>query len=106
MHKRREAHWCPMTEEARPMSKTITSFVGLDVHIDSNAIGVAEAGRESPRFLGTVGPDLAQLLKALKSLGKPNTLLVVYEAGPCGYGLVRQLRARGYHCEGVVPGKI
>jgi len=34
----------PMSEEARPMSKTITSFVGLDVHIDSNAIGVAEAG--------------------------------------------------------------
>jgi transposase len=88
------------------MSKPITSFVGLDVHMDSNAIGVAEAGREAPRFLGTVGPDLPQLLKALKKLGKPESLLVVYEAGPCGYGLARQLRARGYHCEVVVPGKI
>ena len=68
------------------MSKPITSFVGLDVHQDSTAIGVAEAGREAPRFLGTVGPDMTQLLKALKSLGKPNSLLVVYEAGPCGYG--------------------
>src|SRR5712691_9146476 len=90
----------------RPVSKTITSFVGVDVHMDSNAIGVAEAGREAPRFLGTVGPDLPQLLKALKKLGKPESLLVVYEAGPCGYGLVRQLRTRGYHCEVVVPGKI
>jgi transposase len=88
------------------MSKTITSFVGLDVHQDSTAIGVAEAAREAPRFLGTVGPDLTQLLKALKSLGKPDTLLVVYEAGPCGYGLVRQLRARGFACEVIVPGKI
>ena len=59
------------------MSKPITSFVGLDVHQDSTAIGVAEAGREAPRFLGTVGPDLTQLLKSLKSLGKPNSLLVV-----------------------------
>jgi transposase len=88
------------------MSKTITSFVGLDVHQDATAIGVAEAAREAPRFLGTVGPDLRQLLKALKSLGKPDTLLVVYEAGPCGYGLVRQLRARGFACEVIVPGKI
>src|SRR5204863_3447343 len=90
----------------RPVSKTITSFVGLDVHKDSTAIGEAEAGRETPRFVGTVGPDLGQLLKALKSLGKPETMLVVYEAGPCGYGLARQLRARGYSCEVVAAGKI
>ncbi|MGO9514040.1 MAG: IS110 family transposase [Steroidobacteraceae bacterium] len=53
-----------------------------------------------------MGPDLAQLLKALKSLGKPNTLPVVYEAGPCGYGLARELRRRGIACEVIVPGKI
>jgi hypothetical protein len=53
------------------MDKPITSFVGLDVHQDSTAIGVADAGREAPRFLGTVGPDVMQLLKALKSLGNP-----------------------------------
>jgi len=88
------------------VSKSITSFVGLDVHKDSTAIGEAEAGRESPRFIGTVGPDLGQLLKALKSLGRPETMLVVYEAGPCGYGLARQLRSRGYTCEVVAAGKI
>src|SRR5215472_10609634 len=88
------------------VSKNITSFVGLDVHKDSTAIGEAETGREAPRFIGTVGPDLGQLLKALKSLGKPETMLVVYEAGPCGYGLARQLRSRGYACEVVAPGKI
>jgi transposase len=31
---------------------------------------------------------------------------VVYEAGPCGYELVRQLRTRGFACEVIVPGKI
>lgn len=88
------------------MSKVITSFVGLDVHKDSTAIAAAQEGRESPQFIGTVGSDLAQLLKSLKSLGKPETMLVVYEAGPCGYGLVRQLRSRGYACEVVAAGKM
>lgn len=88
------------------MDKSITSFVGLDVHKDSTVIGEAEAGRESPRFIGTVGPDLGQLLKALKSLGQSETMLVVYEAGPCGYGLARQLRSRGYGCEVVATSKI
>lgn len=88
------------------MSKVITSFVGLDVHKESTAIAVAEVGREGPRFIGTVGSDLLQLLKALKSLGKPETMLVVYEAGPCGYGLARQLRSRGYACEVVAAGKM
>jgi hypothetical protein len=83
-------------QRRQTVSKSITSFVGLDVHKDSTAIEEAEAGRETPRFIGTVGPDLGQLLKALKSLGKPETMLVVYEAGPCGYGLARQLRSRGY----------
>lgn len=87
------------------MSKVITSFVGLDVHKDSTAIAAAKAGRESPQFIGTVGADLTQLLKALKSLGKPETILVVYEAGPCGYGLARQLRSRGYACEVIAAGK-
>jgi transposase len=27
----------------------------------------------------------------------------VYEAGPCGYGLARQLGARGYRCEVIAP---
>jgi transposase len=33
-------------------------------------------------------------------------MLVVYEAGPSGYGLARELRARGFGCEVVAPAKI
>lgn len=88
------------------MQELITGFVGLDAHAESTAIAVAEVGRTAPRFVGTVGPTLAQLSKALHTLGEPHSLLIVYEAGPCGYGLARELRAQGYRCEVVAPSKI
>ena len=88
------------------MNEVIRFFVGLDVHKESIAIGVAEAGREEPRFVGTVGPDPAELRKALKRIGTPATLLIVYEAGPSGYGLARDLGTRGYRCEVIAPSKI
>jgi transposase len=88
------------------MKETITSFVGLDVHKDSIAIAVAEAGRQAPRFVGTVVPRLCSLQKALRGIGRAARTLVVYEAGPCGYGLARRLNAQGYTCEVVAPARI
>jgi transposase len=88
------------------MDEIITSFVGLDVHKDSIAIGVAPIGREPPHFVGTVVPQWAPLCKALGRLGRPEGLQIVYEAGPCGYTLARQLRSHGYACEVIAPAKI
>src|SRR5262249_28107248 len=88
------------------MDETITGFVGLDAHAESTAIGVAEPGRAAPRFVGTVGARFAELSKALARLGSPRTLLIVYEAGPCGYALARELGAAGYRCEVVAPSKV
>jgi len=88
------------------MQELITGFVGLDAHAESTAIAVAEAGRAAPRFVGTVGPRIAELTKALGKLGEPHSLCVVYEAGPCGYALARQLARLGYRCEVVAPSRI
>ena len=81
------------------MKETITSYVGLDIHKDSIAVALAEAGRSAPRFIGTTPPDLATLCKALTRCAKRSSTLVVYEAGPCGYGWARHLSAHGWHCE-------
>ena len=88
------------------MQKRITSFVGLDVHKDSIAVGVAPTGSEEPRFVGTVAPQWAPLCKALSRLGRREGLEIVYEAGPCGYTLARQLRAQGFSCNVIAPSKV
>ena len=87
------------------MMNHTTIFVGLDVHKDSTAVAVSEPGARA-RFVGTIGPELGELRKVLGKLGEPGDLQVVYEAGPCGYGLVRRLRAEGYACEVIAPAKV
>jgi transposase len=77
------------------MHEGITAYVGLDVHKDSIAVAVAGNDREVPHFVGTVRPDIKQVRKALSHYGSANSLHVVYEAGPCGYTLARQLLATG-----------
>jgi len=88
------------------VKKNSTAFIGLDVHKDSISVAVAAVGRAPGRFLGTVGPALSELLKCLKSVGLPEDMSIVYEAGPCGYRLVRDLREQGFHCEVIAPSKI
>ena len=87
---------------------TIRFYVGLDVHKDSIAIAYAEtASREQePRFLGTTRYSVISLTKALKKLAEPSELNLCYEAGPCGYGLVRALHQRGYACDVVAPSRV
>jgi transposase len=85
------------------MDERIKFFVGLDAHKDTIAVAACEAGREPARFAGTLGPDVRALLKVLGKAGDPAAVSVVYEAGPTGYGLYRELSRRGYHCEIIAP---
>lgn len=88
------------------MEQGIKVYVGLDVHKDSIAIAVAEAGRSAGRMVGQIAHDVPKLLKALAKVGDPGALHVVYEAGPTGYGLQRALLAKGYRCEVIAPSLI
>jgi transposase len=88
------------------MKETITSYIGLDIHKDSIAIAIAEAGRSAPRFIGTTPAELAVLCKALTRCAQRERTLVVYEAGPCGYGWARHLNRQGWRCEVISPAHI
>lgn len=89
------------------MRANIKAFVGLDVHKDSIAIAYADADfSQPPRFLGTTGYSVISLTKALRKIGKPEELLVCHETGPCGYGLVRSLRQKGYATDVIAPSRV
>ena len=82
-------------------------YVGLDVHKDTIAVGVAFPGREKPTYWGEVGNSAGAVSKLVKRLGEYGAVLsFCYEAGPCGYGLYRQLRELGQVCDVVAPSLI
>lgn len=82
-------------------------FVGLDVHKETIAVSVAEPDGGEVRYLGEVPNTPDAIVKLIKRLRKEGVKLsFCYEAGPCGYGLHRQLRDLGQDCQVVAPSLI
>ena len=88
------------------MKEPITSYIGLDIHKESIAMAIADADRAAPRFIGAINPVPAELCKAMRRVCTKESTLVVYEAGPCGYGWVRYLRKQGWACDVIAPSRI
>jgi transposase len=79
----------------------------LDVHKDTIAAAVARVGRQEPEYLGTIPNTGAALQKLLRRINPDGEVLnVCYEAGPCGYGLYRDLTTQGHECVVVAPSLI
>lgn len=89
------------------MNEFTSDYVGLDVHKASIAVAVARAGRGEPEYLGEIPNTEAAVRKLLKRLSPDGEVLsFCYEAGPCGYGLYRQLTGLGHDCAVVAPSLI
>jgi transposase len=88
------------------MEERIKFYVGLDVHADTIEVGIAQAGRQPGRCVGSIAHDVPKLLKVLARYGDARAVHVVYEAGPTGYGLQRALAKRGYECQVIAPSLI
>jgi transposase len=82
------------------MSQSV-KYVGLDVHEDAIAVAVAEeVQRPAVREHGEITNKPAAMMKLLAKLSGPGVdLLICYEAGPSGYGILQV--ATAVHSYGV-----
>jgi len=89
------------------MNEFINTFVGLDVHKETIAVAVARGGRGRPEYLGEIRNDPGAIDRLVKRLTPDGEVAAFcYEAGPCGYGLYRDLRRLGHECDVVAPSLI
>jgi transposase len=88
------------------MLNYIKTVVGLDVHKESIVTGVLPPNSErvtlATKFENTSG-ELKAFVGRIRSRGP---LTFVYEAGPCGYQVHRDLTALGQECVIIAPGLI
>lgn len=88
------------------MGEGIT-YVGLDVHKQMINVAMLRPGMRSP-----VTWEVAHQDSAVRRLGRqlareaPGAVCCGYEAGPCGYGLQRQLQSQQIPCQVVAPSLI
>lgn len=91
--------------------KKLIHYVGLDVHKETIAPAIAPEGAEEVRSYGNIRGTLDALDRMIKKIevapdGSKVELRFVYEAGPCGYVIVRHLTKRGFFCGVAAPSEI
>lgn len=84
-----------------------STFVGMDVHKKDIAVALLIEGTRVPLEWQVANEPSAvkRFAKKLQHEGH-GTVQCVYEAGPCGYALQRQLREQGLACDVVAPSMI
>ena len=87
--------------------KKFSKYVGLDVHKETIAVSVAECDGGEVRYFGEIANTSEAIEKLVRQLRKGGAeISFCYEAGPCGYGIHRQLSDLGWDCQVVAPSLI
>ena len=82
-----------------------SAYIGLDVHKDT--IAVALPGRGEPVYRGELAHRRGSLRRLIGRLSPHGEVLsFCYEAGPCGYGVYREITEAGHDCAVVAPSLI
>jgi transposase len=85
------------------MTKDNRIIVGMDVHKDTIAVAVLPPGSDRVTEARTIGNDSGSIRGLVDRLSKAGSLAFVYEAGPCGYEVHRQITGMGQACEVIAP---
>lgn len=81
-----------------------STVVGLDVHKDSIVAAVLPPGTKQFALHTKINNDPVEVRRFVERLERFQPLEFVYEAGPCGYHLHRQMTALGQTCTVIAPG--
>jgi transposase len=82
-----------------------TTFVGMDVHQKEIVIAMLKEKENEPRKEKILNSTEA-ITKFIKSFSEEENPFFCYEAGPCGYGIYRQLEKLGKSCLVAAPSLI
>lgn len=89
------------------MDNQSTVYIGLDVHKDSITVARVGAAVTDPVVdVGTIGTQQYAIDRLIGKLSGHGPLLLVYEAGPCGFWLQRYLSGKGQRCVVAAPSLI
>ncbi len=85
--------------------------IGIDVHKETNVIGLALNDMSPSTLYGKVSADLNRTVDAIRKIKKQHGLEkdemeICYEAGPTGFVLARRLISLGYNCVVIAPSLI
>ena len=87
--------------------REFSNYIGLDVHKDTIAVGIADNDDTEPRFWGTIQHEAEAVRRLVQRFSRGDRRLkFCYEAGPCGYGLYRLLLKLGQAVTVVAPSLI
>lgn len=89
-------------------SKEYDIYIGLDVHKDTIAVALANPEIKGEiRFWGNIDSDFNTVRRVMNKLNKQySSMLVCYEAGPCGYGLYHLMLSMQIDCIVIAPSRI
>ncbi len=84
-----------------------SKYVGLDTHKETIAVSVADTAGGKARYFGEVANRPAAIKQLIQRLSPQGEVVsYCYEAGPCGYGIYRQITQSGHACQVVAPSLI
>jgi len=80
-----------------------STVIGLDVHQQKITAAVLPPAAACPTESLEIENTPKAIARLVRRLGTTESLIFVYEAGPCGYGIQRQLTQLGYQAVVIAP---
>ena len=94
----------PIHKITEVLAHNSTTVVGLDVHKDSIVAAILPARAAKVSEVINIGNSSLEIKRLVERITRRGAAEFVYEAGPCGYEIWRQITRMGTACSVIAPG--